>query len=144
MVLEKPFGGWVNIHVYNFVDRASYLTDVPMDILQSLIAAYRHHTPAAVKFDAEGWEWILVMDDFDIHIISDDCVEGFTYCNYEVDRDDFVQKVISDILRDIDDWAAWSTDIDDWIAVAFRKGEILRLIKELKGAMKNKFGTAKA
>lgn len=140
MVLERPLNGWVNIHICDFKERASYLTDVPIDILQSLIAAYNHHIPAAIKFDAEGWEWILIIDDFDIHIITDDgdYEEQFTYCNYEIDRSDFTQKVISDILRDIDDWAAWSSDIDDANDVVFRKGEILRLIKELKGAMKNK------
>lgn len=139
MVLEKPLNGWINIHICDFVDRASYLTDVPIDILQSLIGAYKYHIPAAIKFDADGWEWILIIDNFDIHIISDgeDYADQFEYLHFEVDRDDFVQKIICNLLDNIDDWVVWCIDEDEDNAVTNRKTEILQLIEELKMLMKS-------
>ena len=36
-MLENPSCGWVKIHLGDFCDRASYLTDVIYDILEALI-----------------------------------------------------------------------------------------------------------
>lgn len=131
MTLDKPAHGWVDIHVGEFVDRASYLTDVLMDILQSLIFSYEHHLPAAIKFDAEGWEWMLVIDNYDVHIISNNCDEGFTYYNYEISKSEFTKEVIKNILEYIDDWSNWDFDTTGEKAVARRKELILVLIDKL-------------
>ena len=70
-MLENPKHGWVKIHLGDFCDRASYLTDVPHDLLDKFNNMFeKHGSPVAVGFDAEGWEYIIVFDWYTTYIIE--------------------------------------------------------------------------
>jgi len=116
-VLHNPHAGWETIRIGNFEDRASYLTNVPIDILDALINSYRKYKPAVIKFDAEGWEYIVVIDDYRVHIIDYKYRNDDEYLNSDDDeqvlttivrsKDDIAKEVISDIERDYDKWLNW-------------------------------------
>ena len=69
-MLENPSCGWVKIHLGDFCDRASYLTDVIYDILEALIHVLNRKGSASVYFDAEGWEWYIVFTWYETFIID--------------------------------------------------------------------------
>lgn len=114
-MFSKPKNGWCTITIGEWSDRCSYLDDVPFMVLEGLEESCRTHKPVAAKFDAEGWEYIIVFDWLETHIISD--IGGkYELVTVDVNRDELALQAISDIRRDIDGWASWlsySTMSDD-------------------------------
>ena len=58
-MFSKPKAGWVDINIGNYEISASYLTDIPMDFLNSLINSLENNLPFSVFIDEEGIENIL-------------------------------------------------------------------------------------
>lgn len=123
-MLATPKHGWSQITIGNWTDRCSYLNDVPTLLLEALELTCRTHRPAAVAFDAEGWEYTIVFDDFATHVISDNCDEGYIYSSVEVKPADLAKELIADIRRDIDGWADWAFEPSD-DEVGERKKDLL-------------------
>ena len=109
-MLDKPWAGWSDIHIGDWTDRCSYIDNVPFMLLEAFTIAISKNSIESVKFDAEGWEYILVLDYSDVHIISDKADDGFIYHSVEIDREELAKELIADIRHNIDDWAEW----DDW------------------------------
>lgn len=109
-MLEKPEHGWSCITIGSWSERCSYLDDVPFRLLEAMDATCRTWRPHCVKFDAEGWEYIIVFDMYETHIISDNCDEGFIYTSVECDLKKLSKEMIEDIRRDLDGWANWPPD----------------------------------
>ena len=113
-MLENPKHGWVNIHLGDFCDRASYLTDVIDDILEALIHVLNRKGSASVYFDAEGWEWYIVFTWYETFIID------YPYRTYEeyinsvddnpeltiidMNSEDIAKEVIKDFEKDYEEW----------------------------------------
>ena len=114
-MLQTPRHGWSNISIGCWSDRCSYLTDVPFDILEAVNDALCSYRPASAKFDAEGWEYIIVFDMYSTHIISDGLdkhtCEWIPYFLITIDIDlyDLAKELVSDIHRDIDAWTDWES-----------------------------------
>ncbi len=89
----KPDAGWTNITIGEFRSRASYLTDIPFDCLQAFIFALKHRTPAAISFDAEGWEFIVVVDWYDTHVIINNTDAKYEYKTIEVKKEDLAKEL---------------------------------------------------
>lgn len=115
-MLSKPKGGWSDITIGNWSDRCSYLDDVPFQLLKAIERVCKKEGIGSVKFDAEGWEYIIVFDLFNTHIISDKLdedegifysVEGFNYFSIDTDYRELAKELISDIRRDVDGWSTW-------------------------------------
>ena len=89
-------------------DRFSYLTDAPIDMLQAVYENLAHRKPTSVKFDAEGWEWILVFDLYtgEIHYITNDESE-IQYKKIKVDRREFCKSLVEDIMKEIHGFTIW-------------------------------------
>jgi len=64
------------------------------------------HKPVSVKFDAEGWEYIIVFDWTETYIISGKG-DGHTLITIEINRDDLAKDLVSDIHRDLGGWSSW-------------------------------------
>lgn len=131
--------GWVTVDLGSFSDRASYLTDIPVDMLESLIHSYEKGVPAVIKFDAEGWEYIMVIDDFCTYIIDESCRNDNECLNgdgkkllttVEISKNVIVGEILMDIIHDLDDWVMWRGNLSLAGKVDRRK-EIFRLIEEL-------------
>ena len=69
-MLDRPFCGWSKITIGSWSNRRSYLDDVPFILLQVISGLLSTMRPTSVKFDAEGYEFILVFDYGVVHIIS--------------------------------------------------------------------------
>jgi hypothetical protein len=140
-MLINPDAGWVQIRIGEFEERASYLTDVPIDILEAFIELYKHHKPVAIKFDAEGWEYIIVIDHYQTHIIDYTYRTDDEYLNsedekqvlitVEINKNDLAKEFISDIERDYDKWVRWMY-YDEKDTIAERKEYLDTKLQELK------------
>lgn len=145
-MLEKPYAGWTNIKIKNWSDRASYLTDIHLDFLNSLINSYKNYTVASVKYDAEGWEGIIVIDDYSTYIIKYEDKSGKPYVlEIEIDKDDVSKELIKDIEDNLEEWCTWDIlgvdEEQDKKQIKKNKKIILKLISELKKVINeyNKF-----
>ncbi len=110
-MLSKPECGWSYITIGKWSDRCSYIDDVPFVILKGLEQSYKTYSPVSVKFDAEGWEYIIVFDWQETHIITDKNGE-YALITVEIGIDELAKQATSDIRREIDDWSVW-TDYGD-------------------------------
>lgn len=132
-MFSKPSHGWVNIKLDTFEDRASYLTNLPHDILNTLIVAIKHYIPASIYFDAEGWRYILVSDMDETYIISDkNGVDELIHIDKNVIE--IAREVIFDLERDLSAWSRWNYNLlpNDW---ELEKRELLQQLNQLKHEM---------
>lgn len=104
-MLATPNAGWSRITIGDWSDRCSYLDDVPFKLLEAMEEACRENKPVSVKFEAEGWWYLIVFDDFWTYIIEE-CDETKLY-KVEIDRDKLAKELIADIRIDIDEWTMW-------------------------------------
>ena len=105
-MLSRPIIGWSKITIGNWSDRCSYIDDVPFMLLEAMEESFRINKPVSVRIDAEGWDYIIVFDQFTTHIISE-ITDDYTYYSVDIDRDELARELISDIRRDIDEWCEW-------------------------------------
>jgi hypothetical protein len=115
-MLKTPWCGWSEITIGNWHDRCSYLDDVPYRLLEAVDHVNRTGTPSAVKFDAEGWSYIIVFDMYHTHIICDGIDVVYKYYTVDIHIKDLARDLISDIRRDIKAWSEWFGNISDYEA----------------------------
>lgn len=104
-MLSKPFAGWSHITIGNWSDKCSYIDDVPVMLLDAVYQQLRNNTPQAVEFDVEGYEYIIIFDEFYTHIITykDDII----YKTIEVDIEVIAKELVNDIQDDLELWISW-------------------------------------
>lgn len=108
-MLKKPKDGWSKITIGNWSDRCSYINNVPIDLLKAFINLYKYRNPTTVKFDAEGWEYIIVFDFYEIHIITeknDEYILKTIPCNIN----NLTNELVNDILLNIKEWVNFDED----------------------------------
>lgn len=107
-MLTKPDCGWTTVTLGDFTDRASYLTNVPDDLLHALIYGIETYSPTSVQFDAEGWDYTITFRPLETYIVRiKEEPELFVIDMgiYEVAR-----EVLEDIEGDLDAWVKWDED----------------------------------
>jgi len=143
-MLTKPFAGWTDIIIdieqvknLNLSDdkdffRCSYLTDVPMDLLNQFINCLETKQEVKIEFDAEGWEHSLIVN----HMNSKQII--FYEKNIEINSEknifDLSKELIFDIESYFEDWIIWTPEIefDEKEEIEKRKTEIIELLNKLK------------
>lgn len=132
-MLSKPKHGWSEITISSWSDRCSYIDDVPFMLLEAIEESCRVNKPVSVKFDAEGWDYIIVFDQFETHIITtnpndvDTDFGNFDYYTIEVDRDELAKELIADIRKYIDHWTKWDGYCENADYVEERQKDLLVL-----------------
>ncbi len=119
-MLSTPKYGWSEVTIGRWSDRCSYLSDVPFSLLEAVEYVYVTRLPYALKLDAEGWEYIIVFDECETYIITDNESYDKKYINIEIDIGTIADELTKDINRDIDKWASW-TDYGKMTPDEFKK-----------------------
>lgn len=119
-----------------FSGKGSYLTDIPLECLNSFINALKYSIPASVCFDEEGSGFILVADFNGVYIISER--EKTELIKIDILFLDLVNEVIKDIEDNFNDWVLW---IDCYEEDSLKNNEAL---KARKNNMKNKINILKS
>lgn len=135
-MLSIPKHGWVDISVDNWTDRASYLSDVPNDILDALIQHFKTSKPTIASFDAEGWDYYIIFTAYNTFIIESK--DNFDFISTDVPSEQIAKEIIKDISEHIDEWAQWNFDATT-PAVIKKEREILeKKIDKLKELLEGK------
>lgn len=111
-MLCKPQYGWTAVELrdkeHNWQGAASYLTEVHYDTIDCFTRFFKTASVQSTSYDAEGWEFIFVVDMFESYIIEKkDCVSLYTF---EVNAIDLANELITDIESNLRDWALFMFD----------------------------------
>lgn len=139
-VLSIPSYGWTNIDLDGFILRASYLTNVPYDIL-SAARQYYETGNATIKFNAEGFEYTFYFGRFGFSIhFPDLCEEGMQSLYLDdITPEEFFDCALHDLETDLDAWSEWVYEAESWrIPVESAKTYIWGEIKNVHALIKQK------
>lgn len=101
-MISNPKHGWCVFELGDFKGTPSYLTNVPIDLLDAFIDYYTKGYGAAF-FDEEGSEFMLLLMWHGIYIIEEkDDAKLHTF--YDLIAEDLAKEVITDIMCDLDGW----------------------------------------
>ena len=110
--------GWCDFKIEDdnnnvFFGIPSYITNVPVDLLQSFLE-YKINGQGMAWFDEEGTEFTLVLNPYSMFIITEneDC-EGRLYDFSELNIDNLIKELIQDIESDLDEWSMFDCDCND-------------------------------
>lgn len=129
-MFSKPKDGWVDINIGDYTLTGSYLTDIPMNFLDSLNASLKSNLPISVFIDEEGREDIICAYFDEIFIIKKhyDVIE---YKKIDKDFNLFRKEIIDDIESFLEDWINWNMDDE------------IEVLKNRENELKTKLSIAK-
>ena len=138
-MLSKPNAGWVDINIGGYILSASYLTDIPMDFLNSVISSLKNNLPVSIFVDEEGRENIICAFYDEVFIIvkeeNDDLIE---YKKIDMDFNLFRKSIIDDIEMNFNEWINWNMERDVEVLKA-REDELRTKLFDAKECYKKKF-----
>ena len=91
--------------------RLSYVDDPAFDLLWAVERALRTKQPSAVRFDAEGHEYIIIFDWYDQFVITDRDTPELTRIDMKLK--DVAAALVRDIRKDLDLWEAFPAGAED-------------------------------
>lgn len=130
-MISNPRYGWCSFELGDFKGSPSYLTDVPVELLDAFLDYHTKGYGVAV-FDEEGSYFTLVMTAYNwgIFIIEEkDYPVLHNLCDFDVD--DLKEELVRDIERDMNGWSEFITD-DDPEEIQQHRNEIRQRLARLK------------
>lgn len=127
-MILNPRHGWCNFDLQDFHGTPSYLTDVPVDILEAFIDFFIKGQGMA-WFDEEGTEFTLVLTPYSMFIIEEKdkpILHDYTKINPK----ELAKELIDDIKKDMNGWSQFIPD--DREEIQAHRDNIRRLISELE------------
>jgi len=128
-MISNPQHGWSNFDLRVFHGTPSYLTDVPVDLLNAFIQYHTTGTGVA-WFDEEGAEFTLVITPYSLFVIEEKdkpVLHDFS----EIKINNLEKELIEDIEKDLIGWSEFITS-DDREEVIMHRDEIRNKIAMLK------------
>lgn len=131
-MISNPKYGWCDFDLKLFHGLPSYLTDVPVDLLNVFIQYHSTGTGIA-WFDEEGSEFTLVITPYSLFIIEEKD-EPVLHDFSEMNIDNLEKELIEDIEKDLIGWSDFITtgDIDEVITHRNEIRNKIAILKELR------------
>lgn len=136
-MISNPVHGWCSFVLSNnknklFIGTPSYLTNVPIDLLEAFLD-YKQKGQGMAWFDEEGSEFTLVLTPYSMFIITED-KEGRAklYDFSEIEIDALIRELIDDVEANIDAWASFECSYECDDTFQENKDKIVNLIEALK------------
>ena len=127
-MISNPKNGWCNFKLGDFEGTPSYITDVPIDLLDAFIDYYTRGYGLAY-FDEEGSEFTLLLTWYGVYIIEEkDNVKSHVF--YDLNISDLAKEVIADIETNLDGWR------NDFMYYSFSKEDLNERLGKLKNMIK--------
>lgn len=127
-MISNPKNGWCNFKLGDFEGTPSYITDVPIDLLDAFIDYYTRGYGLAY-FDEEGSEFTLLLTWYGVYIIEEkDNVKSHVF--YDLNISDLAKEVIADIETNLDGWC------NDFMYYSFSKEDLNERLGKLKNMIK--------
>ena len=129
-MLSNPEYGWCNFELGEFKGSPSYLTDVPVDILEMCID-YKKKNASICYFDEEGSDFVLIFANGEVYIIATR-EDSMLYKFPEITPEALIEEIILDIERNLDLWDAEFTIEENPNEIEKHKLKIIQKLEELK------------
>ena len=127
-MISNPKNGWCNFKLGDFEGTPSYITDVPIDLLDAFIDYYTRGYGLAY-FDEEGSEFTLLLTWYGVYIIEEkDDTKVHTFYNLSIS--DLAKEVIADIETNLDGWC------NDFMWCSSSKEDLNERLEKLKNMIK--------
>ena len=110
-MFSRPKVGWVDINIGGYIINGSYLTDIPMDFLDSLIPSLKSNLPVSIFIDEEGIEDIICAYYNEVYIMVRDG-DDVEYKKIDMDFNLFRKEIINGIETYLNEWINWNMDED--------------------------------
>lgn len=131
IMISNPKHGWCNFKLGDFVGTPSYLTDVPVDLLNAFISYYEREYGVAV-FDEEGSTFTLILSRYTRGIfVIEEKDKSILHDLSDMNIDDLAKELIQNIESDMYSWEYFIPD-DDPEEIKIHRDEILQKIAILK------------
>ena len=129
-MISNPKNGWCNFDLKSFHGTPSYLTNVPIDLLNAFIQY--HATGVGIAwFDEEGAEFTLVITPYSLFIIEEkDKPILYDFSNM-IEKAELEKELILDIEKDLVGWSNFIAS-DDREDIIVNRDEIRNKIHLLK------------
>ena len=134
-MISNPKHGWCDFILSNekdnlFVGTPSYVTNVPVDLLQAFLD-YKIKGKGIAWFNEEGTEFTLVLNPYSMFIITEN--EHTELIDFsEVNIDNLVKELIQDIESDLIEWSMFYCSCYDEEEIKANREHIRNLICQLK------------
>lgn len=128
-MISNPKYGWCDFDLKSFHGSPSYLTDVPVDLLNAFIQYHTTGTGMA-WFDEEGTEFTLVITPYSLFVIEEKdkpVLHDFS----EIKISNLEKELIEDIEKDLIGWSEFITS-DDREEVIMHRDKIRNKIAMLR------------
>ena len=135
-MISNPKHGWCDFELRKFKGSPSYLTDVPVDLLDAFIGYYTNGMGMA-WFDEEGTEFTLVINPYSLYIIEEK-EKSILHDFSEMIIEKLARELIDDIEKDLTGWSVEFVITDDQEDISQHRNEIRQRIAKLKKLMGNK------
>ena len=133
-MITNPHYGWCDFKLGNFEGHPSYLTDVPVDLLDAFID-YHEKGSGVAWFDEEGTEFTLIITPYSMFVIEEKeapVLHDFSEIKFiEVEK-----ELINDIENNINGWSQEFVTSDDEEEIKLHRDEIRQKLAILKQYVK--------
>lgn len=129
MISKPELNGWCQFGLGDFQGTPSFVTDVPVDLLDAFLQYHRTGFGMA-WFDGEGSEFALILTPYSIFIVEkkeDFILYDFSDCKIA----ELEQELIRDIEKDLYGWSIF-TEGSDAEEISSHRDMILQEIAKLK------------
>lgn len=136
-MISNPKHGWCDFMLSDerdnlFVGTPSYVTNVPVDLLQAFLD-YKTKGQGIAWFNEEGTEFTLVLNPYSMFVIAENEEgEGRLYDFSEVNIDNLIKELIQDIESGLTGWSMFYCGCDDEEEIKVNRELIRNLICQLK------------
>lgn len=137
IVLGVPDSGWTNISIGNFNCTASYITNVPFDILNHSIISLKEEMPFCLYLHLETYGEVNIYSDEKTYIIHENNETDF-YC-FDIDKITIISSLLKQIKDNIIVWAKWENfEDEDSDEIENNKKELLNKIETIEKLLTEK------
>lgn len=102
--------GWAQLEVGDKVFPVSYITDAPLDVLDSIIFYKSNHT-CSIYFDGEGNETTLIITPYTGYIIHEE--ETAELIKINKSSDEIINELINDVVTHKTEWMEFLINEED-------------------------------
>jgi hypothetical protein len=103
-MIKNPKFGWCEFKLWDFNGNPSYMTDVPIDLMECFISYFKTGQGMA-WFDEEGSEFTLVLTPYSTYLIEDK--EEAVLHVIELPVDEMAKELLEDLNKDSSEWLSW-------------------------------------
>ena len=136
-VLGIPDSGWVNITIGDFNCTASYITNVPFDIVNNSILSLKEEMPLCLYLHLEAYGEVNIYSEVKTYIIHENNKTDFY--SFDISKEQIISSFIEQIKDNITEWAMWEDfEDEDREEIENNKRELLEKIETIKDLLKQK------